>query len=123
MPVFNQTFTLRNVHVDQVSTRDQLKHVIRTQLTDDIIIGGDFDVGYYQASTVVSIRTPQDVKEIWNDVKQGVKHVLWCDGLKPRSALAYMSYQCSPVFIFSPHRNTVEQFAIKYTKLWFPKHI
>ena len=77
-----KTFTLRNVDIDQVSTCDQLKHVILTQLTDDIIIRGDFDVGYYQASTIVSIRSPQDVREIWNDVKRGVKHVLWCDGLK-----------------------------------------
>ena len=28
------------------------------------------------------IRSPQDVMEAWNDVKKGVKVVLWCDGLK-----------------------------------------
>ena len=66
-----KTFTLRNVDIEQVSTRDQLKRVIRTQLTDDIIIKGDFDVGYYQASTIVSIRSPQDVMELWHDIKQG----------------------------------------------------
>ena len=66
-----KTFTLRNVDIEQVSTRDQLKAVIRSQLTDDVIIRGDFDVGYYQASTVVTIRSPQDVREVWNDVKQG----------------------------------------------------
>ena len=83
-----KTFTLRNVDIDQVTTRDQLKHVILTQLTDDIIIRGDFDVGYYQASTIVSIRSPQDVREIWSDVKRGVKHVLWCDGLKESTTVA-----------------------------------
>ena len=82
-----KTFTLRNVDIDQVTTRDELKHVILTQLTDDIIIRGDFDVGYYQASTIVSIRSPQDVREIWSDVKRGVKHVLWCDGLKERNTV------------------------------------
>ena len=71
-----KTFTLRNVDIEQVSTRDQLKRIIRTQLADDIIIQGDFDVGYYQASTVVSIRNPQDVTEIWHDIKWGKAHPL-----------------------------------------------
>ena len=31
-----KTLTLCNVDIEQVSTRDQLKRVIRTQLTDDI---------------------------------------------------------------------------------------
>ena len=75
-----KTFTLRDVNFSRVSTRDQLKQVIKTQLADDVI--GDFDVGYYQASTVVSIRSPQDVMEIWNDVRKGVNVILWCDGLK-----------------------------------------
>ena len=75
-----KTFTLRDVNLSRVSTRDQLKQVIKTQLADDVI--GDFDVGYYQASTVVSIRSPQDVMEIWNDVRKGVNVILWCDGLK-----------------------------------------
>ena len=76
------------MNIDQVTTRDQLKHIILTQLTDHIIIRGDFDVGYYQASTIVSIRSPQDVREIWNDVKRGVKHVLWCDGLKESNTVS-----------------------------------
>ena len=33
-------------------------------------------------SSVVSIRSTQDVIEVWNDVEKGVKVVLWCDGLK-----------------------------------------
>jgi hypothetical protein len=52
------------------------------QICLPVIIRGDFDVGYYQASTIVSIRSPQDVKKIWNDVKREVKHVLRCDGRK-----------------------------------------
>ena len=42
----------------------------------------DFDVGYYQGSTVVSIRSRQDLTEVWNDVKAKKKVTLWCDGLK-----------------------------------------
>ena len=72
-----KTFTLRDVNV---ITRDQLKQVIKLQLAGDVT--DDFDVGYYQATTVVSIRSTQDVIEVWNDMKKGVKVVLWCDGLK-----------------------------------------
>ena len=61
-------------------TRDQLKQVIKLQLAGDVT--DDFDVGYYQATTVASIRSTLDVIEVWNDVKKGVKVVLWCDGLK-----------------------------------------
>ena len=75
-----KTFTLRDVNVGQVITHDQLKQVIKLQLAGDVT--DDFDVGYYQATTVVSIRSTQDVIEVWNDVKKGVKVVLWCDGLK-----------------------------------------
>ena len=75
-----KTFTLRNVNVGQVITRDQLKQLIKLQLDDDVT--DEFDVGYYQATTVVTIRSPQDVMEVWNDVKKGVKVILWCDGLK-----------------------------------------
>ena len=42
----------------------------------------EFDVGYCQGSTVVSIQSSQDLVEVWNDLKAGKKVVLWCDGLK-----------------------------------------
>ena len=54
-----KTFTLCDVNVSQVITCDQLKWVIKLQLAGDVT--DDFDVGYYQATTVVSIRSPQDV--------------------------------------------------------------
>lgn len=66
-----KTFTLRNVNVGQVITRDQLKQLIKLQLDDDVT--DEFDVGYYQATTVVTIRSPQDVMEVWNDVKKASK--------------------------------------------------
>ena len=41
----------------------------------------NFDVGYIQGSTVVNIRSSEDLDEVWNDVRRE-KNVLWCDGLK-----------------------------------------
>ena len=79
------TFTLREIDIGRVCTRDQLKQVISTQLAGDI--AGDFDVGYYQNSIVVSIRSPQDIQEIWNDIRKGSSVVLWCDGLSERAVV------------------------------------
>ena len=57
-----KTFTLRDVDMDQVSTHDQLKHVIRTQLTDDIIIRGDFDAGFYYSEHQEPTRCSGDME-------------------------------------------------------------
>ena len=75
-----KTFTLRAVNVENINTCDKLKELIKSQLSDDIV--KQFDVGYYQGSTVVSIRSQQDQKEIWQEIKKGKKTILWCDGLK-----------------------------------------
>jgi hypothetical protein len=72
--------TLRGVDTVSVNSRGQLRKVIREQLQDDL--AKEFDVGYYEGSTVVSIRSPRDLAELWNDLKAGKKVILWCDGLK-----------------------------------------
>ena len=73
-------FTLRNIDVVKVDTRDKLKEVIKFQLDNDLV--EHFHVGYYQGTTVVSIRSSQDLKEIWQEMRSGTKVVLWCDGLR-----------------------------------------
>ena len=35
-----------------------------------------------EGSIQISIRTSHDLSEIWNNVCQGKKVVLWCDGLR-----------------------------------------
>ena len=75
-----KTFTLRNVDIASITSQGQLKKVIKEQLREDLV--KEFDVGYYQSSIVVSIRSSQDLVEVWNDLKAGKKVILWCDGLK-----------------------------------------
>ena len=76
-----KTFTLRsNIDVVKVDTRDNLKEEIKSQLDNDLV--EHFDVGYYQGTTVVSIHSSQDLKEIWQEMRSGTKVVLWCDGLR-----------------------------------------
>ncbi len=77
----SKTFTLRNVNQHALLTSDDLKRVIRMKLSDDIT-SGDFDVGYVQGTTVVRIRTSEDLEELWSLLRQPQKNtVLWCDGL------------------------------------------
>ena len=43
--------------------------------------GGTFDVGYIQGSSAVSIRSNEDLAEIWDQLQKGKNIVLWCDGM------------------------------------------
>ena len=81
-----KTFTLRNVDPISVNTQEKLKLLIRTQLQKDV--SGDFDVGFLQGSTVVNIRSSEDLDEVWNDIRKGRTIVLWCDGLKEMTSKA-----------------------------------
>ena len=58
---------------------------IREQLKD--IICGDFDVGVMDGTAVVNIRTLEDLKDVWMDVRKSEK-VFLCDALEehPKSS-------------------------------------
>ena len=38
-------------------------------------------------SSVISIRNPDDLSEIWSDIKKGKRISLWCDGLKTKGSV------------------------------------
>ena len=49
----------------------------------------DFDVGFVSVGgSVISIRNPVDLAEVWADICKGYKVVLWCDGLKVKPTSA-----------------------------------
>ncbi len=73
-----KTFTLRNVNSASTKTCGNLKDLVRQQLVDDII-SDDFDIGYMEGNTVVSLRS---TLEVWSDIRQGKKVTIWCDGLR-----------------------------------------
>ena len=76
-----KTFTVRNLKQSDTGSCDDLKRVIRRNLSEDIT-SGDFDVGYLQGSVVVRIRSADDLKELWSLLKNSQKNtILWCDGL------------------------------------------
>ena len=54
--------------------------MIKTNLHDDIKCG-DYDVGYMVETEVIRVRTKEDLKEMWSDIKKSQCTTLWCDGL------------------------------------------
>ena len=67
-------FVLRNVNTSLVTTCCLLK-------VEKEINYMDFDVGYLQGNTVISMRNKEDRKELWSNLLKGSSTVLWCDGL------------------------------------------
>ena len=59
----------------------KLERVIRDQLFDEIS-RSTFDIGYIQGSHTVTIRSKEDLLEVWSNLKKGGNIILWCDGLK-----------------------------------------
>ena len=75
-----KTFTLRNINVADVDTCSRLKALIRAQLREDVT-ASEFDVGFISGTNVVSVRSEEDLAEIWSNQLKGDRIVLWCDGL------------------------------------------
>ena len=58
---------------------------MRVSLCDDITLNG-FEVGYLKGSTVVRIRTTEDVSELCSVLQNPqCATILWCDGLRAAS--------------------------------------
>ena len=74
-------FTLRNVMQSSIISCDNLRSLIKSQLSDDII-KGPFDVGVVQNnSSAVSFRSAEDIAEFWEYIRNGKNITLWCDGM------------------------------------------
>ena len=74
-------FTIRSLDTSAVLSCEDLRRITRKQLQDDV---SDelFDVGYVKGSSVVRIRSSEDLAEVWMKLKKpGNKVMLWCDGL------------------------------------------
>lgn len=78
-----------------------MRALIGDQLRNDII-KGNFDIGYLQSNTVtvISIRSKDDMAEIWASLKRGTNVTLWCDGLKVTAGVA-TSKQKMPLQAYS----------------------
>ena len=64
----------------------RLKSLIRAQLQEDIRMWGDFDVGYLQSNSVVTLRSSEDMQEIRSSFSKGTKVTLCCDVLRGSSS-------------------------------------
>lgn len=76
----SKLFTLRNVKPSSIISCDSLRNLIRSQLSNDIV-KGCFDVGIVQNNSAVSFRSPEDIAEVWGQIRCGKEVTLWCDGM------------------------------------------
>ena len=67
-----KTFVLRNI-CDDMSVSG-VKYVIRDQQKHDAICG-DFNLGVMQGTAVVNVCTPEDLKDMWMDLRKGDNQV------------------------------------------------
>ena len=74
-------FTLRDIIPEAHASCADVKCLIKEQLSQDIT-EDDFDIGYLQGNTVVSIRSKADLDEIWEGLRRGLNTILWCDGMQ-----------------------------------------
>ena len=77
----SKVFTLRNIRTDDVTSCKDLVSIIKSQLQHDVI--KDFDVGFVENSSSVSIRSNEDLRDVWDQIKRGKNTMLWCDGMAP----------------------------------------
>lgn len=57
--------------------------LIKTNFHDhnSITESGDFDVGYMIRTEIIRVRSEEDLKEMWGEVKRSPFTALWRDGL------------------------------------------
>lgn len=91
----SKTFSLRNLNTSDLTSVDNLRNVIKSQLKSEVQQTKSFDVGYLQGNTVVSIRSREDLLEVWANIKKGDSVTLWCNGLNKSSHKRARSEYCS----------------------------
>lgn len=80
-PKQHRLFTLRNVRPSDIISCDNLRSLIKSQFSSDII-KESFDVGMVQNnSSAVSFRSAEDIAEVWEHIRSGKSITLWCDGM------------------------------------------
>ena len=79
-----KTSTLRDVRPEFMTSCAAVKRLIKAQLSQDIT-EDDFDIGYLQGNTVVSIRSKADL-ELWEGLRKGFNTTMWCDGMNGPAA-------------------------------------
>ena len=75
-----KVFTLRNINPVCVSKVEDLKSLIKAQLSDDL--PDRFDVGYVLNNKIVSLRSKEDIRDLMGSVQKGDNVLLWYDGLR-----------------------------------------
>ena len=62
-----KTFVLRNLDLGTIQSVTDLKMLIRSKLNDDL--NTNFDVGYCQGTSVIRVRSKEDLLEMWAEIR------------------------------------------------------
>lgn len=73
-------FTLRNIDPTAIREVEDLKILIKVQLSSDVV--DEFDVGYFEHNKVVSLRSKDDIGDLMTILQRGENTLLWCNGLQ-----------------------------------------
>ena len=66
-----------------MNTPLQLRKEILKQFGEDLVSSDfNFSVGYIKGSTKLSIRSCEDIEDIWSSVSRGENVTLWCDKVR-----------------------------------------
>ena len=75
-----KVFTLRDINPKKIASCKDLIDLIRTQINDDVT-STSFEVGFMQNNSAVTIRSSEDLSDIWSQMLKGKSIMLWCDGM------------------------------------------
>ena len=62
----------------QIISIDDIRSPIRKNFSRDV--GEEFDVGYIQGTTIIRVRSKDDIDEMWSEIQKSKNTSLWCDG-------------------------------------------
>ena len=64
-----KAFTIRDFDTAAISSCDDMKMLIREQLSKDIV-AEDFDIGFVNGSSVIRIRSKEDLSDVWSALRK-----------------------------------------------------
>ena len=77
-----ETYVLRDLVANNISTPKHLKEEILKQFGSDIVSSKlEFPIGYIKNGCKVWIRTASDLQDVWTSIRNRVSVTLWCNGI------------------------------------------
>ena len=101
----SETYVLRDVSNDNISTSLQLRKEIALQFGRELVCDDHkFPVGYMKGSRRVWIRTEKDIEDIWSSIMKGDTVSFWCEGVSEAKKIEISSSEDEEDYLRKPKR-------------------